>query len=183
MANKTQGENYTPGNLPDTADGLIQFLYDELWRIAIALERFPAGFSVNELNTTIPVTTVPTEFRLFEGETPAYDLPGGGWDSTLGEWTASATGLYQVNCNAIIQPFGAGNKDYAADLKIYINDVEAFANSTVGDDAFSLSCAIAVSGLITREDVLRATLTLVHEQFTGNTTFDAYMSATSTALQ
>ena len=180
---KTPPERYVPGNIPDSVDGLIQFLYDELPRISAAMLALPVGVSVNEQGVTIPVTTVPTEFRLFEGAAPIYDLPGGGWNSTLGEWTVLSTGLYQINANAIIQPFGAGNKDYAAEIKLYINDVETFANAAVGDDAFRLSCSLAISGRLQREGVIRLTLTVVHDQFVGNTTYDAAMSITSTALE
>ena len=180
---KRNPDRYVPGNLPNTTEGLIQFLYDELPRISAAINRLPAGVSVKEVAAAIPITTIPTEFRLFEGETPNYDLPGGGWDITLGEWTIPATGLYQLNGNAIVDPFGSGNKDYAATLTLYENDISIFENSAVGDDAFPLAVSMALSGRLQREDVIRMALTVVHDQFVGNTTYTASMSATSTALE
>lgn len=180
---KLPQERYQPGNLPETLPGLLSFLYDELWRIARALNAFPIGMNVREDAIAVPVDTTPTEHRLFENVTPTLDLPGGNFNEPLGEWTAPASGIYQVNVNSVVDPFGAGNKDYAAKLRIYIDDIEAWSNTDVGDDAYTLSCSMAISGLLERGEVIRFTLELVHEQFTGNTTVTSFMSISATAIQ
>jgi len=183
MALKAPIDRYTPGNLPDTADGLIQFLLDELERIAAAMNEFPVGINVGEVQIGVPVTTIPAEFRLFEGETPLFDIPGGSWDLPLGEWTCPATGLYTINVVCSIAPFGAGNKDYACTLRVYSDDVEILSTSSVGDDAFPLGADIGLSTFIDRESVIRATITIVHDQFVGTTTVTSFMSIVSSALQ
>ena len=179
---KRNPDRYVPGNLPNTTEGLIQFLYDELPRISAALLALPAGISVREL-AAVPISPVEQETRLFEGETPEFDLPGGGWDITLGEWTVPATGLYQLNGNIIVEPFGAGNKDWTVVLVLYRNDVEVFRNSAVGNDAFSLSCSMALSGRLQREDVMRMTVITQHEQFTGVSNYSAAWTASSTVVE
>ena len=59
MAKQTT-ERYHPGNLPDSPDGLIQFLFDELWRIAQAISAHIVGATVTQLGLIVPVTPVPT---------------------------------------------------------------------------------------------------------------------------
>ena len=180
---KPNSERYVPGLIPDNPAALIQFLQDELPRISAAMNRFPNGVGVDANYPAVPVTTVPTEYRLFEGALSNYDLPGGGWDPTTGEWTCAASGLYQINLNAVVSPFGLGNKDYGATLRLYINDVEQWTSPAVGDDAYQLTCSISVSGRLVRESVIRATITIAHDSFTGNCPVDANMSISSTALE
>lgn len=163
-------DKYVPSQIPETLPGLVQFFYDELPRIAAAINEAPSAVNVNQSVAGVPITTVPTEFRLFEGELPKNDLPGGGWDSVAGEWTILVSGFYQVNLVANITPFGSGNKDYAASLNLYKNNGLLFTTGNVGDDAFDLGTAMAMSIDLLREDVIRTTITLVHDQFVGNTT-------------
>ena len=180
---KQPSERYVPGNIPDTLPGLIQFLYDELPRISQALNEFPVGLNVAQSEPGVPITTIPATFRLFEGETALFDLPGGGWDVALGEFTIAVTGLYQLNIVSDVLPFGAGNKDYAANLVFLINDVEVFAAGNVGQDNFRLGCAIAISTFLVQGDVIRATIELVHDSFVGTTTVTSFMGISSTAQQ
>ena len=180
---KQPAEPYFPGNLPDTLTGLIAFLYDELWRISRALTEFPVGMNVGQSVGGVPITTIPTEFRLFEGEQALLDLPGGGWDVALGEWTVPLNGLFQINANCVVEPFGAGNKDYAATLRLYVNDVATWQNTDVGDDAFTLSCTLAISGSLKQGDVVRWSIGLVHDQFVGVTTVTSFASLSSTAQE
>lgn len=174
---------YTPGNLPDTGDGLIQFLFDELPRIAAALNKFPSGMSVSQAVNDVPVTTVPTEFRLFEDEPANFDIPGGGWDIPLGEWTVPATGLYVVTANVLVAPFGAGNKDYAVQLTLYIDNVQLWRGASVGQDNLEIGASVSAVGRAVRDSVIRATITLVHDQFVGTTTVTAQMGITSTVQE
>ena len=183
MARKVPVDRYRPGTLPDTGDDLIQFLFDELVRIAAAINTFPVALNVSESQAGVPVDTIPTEFRLFEGVDPLLSIPGGYWDNPLGEWECAASGLYMVNVNVTVQPFGSGNKDYACSLTVYADDVEILSTATVGDDAFPLGAAIALGTFISRETKIRATITLVHDQFSGTTTVDAYMTIISTAIE
>ena len=180
---KRPSEKYYPGNVPDTLPALVQFLFDELFRISEAIRAFPVGMNVKEARIGVPITTTPTEDRLFEGAAADLDLPGGGWDSVLGEWTVPVNGLYQININSVVAPFGAGNKDYAAEIKLYIDNVERWSNADAGQDNFRLSCSLAASGFLFRESVIRVTITLVHDQFVGSTTVTSFMGITSTAQQ
>jgi hypothetical protein len=182
---KTPAEPYYPGNVPDNLPALITFLYDELWRISRALTEFPVGMNVAQQASGVPVSTVPQEFRLFENElgNPVLDLPGGGWDNVTGEWTVPLNGLFQINVNSVVQPFGGGNKDYAAILHMYVNDVELWSNTDVGDDAYPLSCALSISGFLKHLDVVRWTIELVHDQFVGTTQVTSFASLTSTAQE
>lgn len=180
---KRPAERYVPANIPDTLPALVQFLYDELWRISRALNEFPVGLNVTEDQAGISVDTTPQETRLFEGVDPTLDLPGGDWNNPLGEWTVPLTGLYQININAVVAPFGSGNKDYAAKIVLYVNDVETWANTDVGNDQFPLSCTLSVSGLLSISDVVRITIVLQHEQFTGVTSVNAFMTTAITAAK
>jgi len=180
---KRPSERYVPGDIPDTLPGLIQFLYDELPRIAQALNEFPVGVNVQQSVPGVPINLIPTTFNLFIGEPFDFDLPGGGWNSATGEWTAPVSGLYQLNLVADVTPFGTGNKDYAANLEFLVNDLVVFSAGNVGQDDFRLGTAIAISSFLTRGDVLRATITLVHDSFVGSTTVTAFMGISSTAQQ
>jgi hypothetical protein len=180
---KQPSEKYYPGNIPDTLPALVQFLFDELWRISRALNEFPVALNVSEIEIGVPVTTTPTEFRLFEGETPILDIPGGSWDIALGEWTAPVTGLYQINVNTVTTGPGAGNKIWGVVVRLYVNDIQRWENTDVGDDAFKLSCALSVSGRLLREDVVRLTITLEHEQFVGSTDVESHLSLINVAQE
>ena len=180
---KQAAEKYYPGTIPDTLPALIAFLYDELYRISAALAAFPVGVNVAQVAVGVPVTTIPTEFRLFEGAAADLDLPGGGWDSVTGEWTVPLNGIFQINANCVVDAFGAGNKDYAATLRLYVNDVATWQNSDVGDDAYNLSCTLAISGVLKHLDVLRWSIELVHDQFVGVTNVVSFASVTSTAQE
>ena len=183
MAGKRPSERYVPGDIPDSLPGLIQFLYDELPRISQALNEFPVGLNMSQALAAIPIDTVAVEERLFINEPFDLDLPGGGWDQVLGEWTVPVTGLYQVNSNVVIGAFGAGQFDYGATLRLYVNDVVRWQNADAGQDDFDLSCSLSISGFLIREDVLRWTIALQHQQQTGTVPGVATCGVTSTAQQ
>ena len=180
---KQPSERYVPGNIPDTLPVLIQFLYDELPRISQALNEFPVGLNVSQSVPGVPINLIPTTFNLFINEVALFDLPGGGWNEATGEYSIAVTGLYQLNIVTDVTPFGAGNKDYACQLEFLKNDVVIFAAGNVGQDDFRLGCAIAISTCLVRGDILRATITLVHDSFVGSTTVTAFMGISSTAQQ
>ncbi len=180
---KRPSEKYYPGNIPNTLPALVQFLYDELPRIAQALNEFPVGLNVDQAEAAVPIGIVAVEFRLFEGATPSLDLPGGGWDSILGEWTVPVSGLYQLNANVIIGAFASGQFDYGATLRVYSNDVELFQNSDAGQDDFDLSCNLSISSFVLRDAVLRWTIALQHQQQTGTVPVVATAGVTSTAQE
>lgn len=181
MALKTSVERYYPGNLPDTPAGLIQFLYDELWRISEAFAAFPAGVSVDETDPAVPVSPAGTETRLFENIAANWDLPGGRWDATNGEWETALNGLYQINLLINAQPVGGGNKDMGCKLTFYLDDVELISQTQFGADEYPLAASMAISGRLLREHVVRATITLFHENITTTTEVFAAMSISSTA--
>lgn len=180
---KTPTERYLPGILPNTAEGLIQFFYDELPRIATALNAFPVGLNVEQAEAAVPIGTTPVEFRLFEGATPSLDLPGGGWNAVTGEWTVPLSGIYQLNANVVIGAFGAGQFDYGATLRVYADDVVFFLNSDAGQDDFDLSCVLPISAFVARDTVLRWTIGIGHQQQTGTVPVVATVGVTSTAQE
>ena len=110
-------------------------------------------------------------------------MPGGGWDSALGEWTCGVNGLYQINANVVVGAFGSGQFDYGATLRLYANNVVLFVNSDAGQDDFDLSCSMSVSSFIERETVLRWTIGLAHQQQTGTVPVVATAGITSTAQE
>ncbi|GAF85951.1 unnamed protein product [marine sediment metagenome] len=183
MPNKFPVERYRPAALPDIGPALLTHLYDEFTRISQALIAFPVALNVNETQLGVPVTTIPTEFRLFEGVDATLDLPGGDWDSVLGEYKVPTTGLFQINLNSTSSAVGAGNKDWQALVRLYVDDVEIWGVNDSGQDDFPLTCQLSVSGRLVRDSIVRASIELVHEQFVGSTTVTAFMNLTQVAQE
>jgi len=65
---------------------------------------------------------------------------------------------------------------------LYQNDVKLYQRGSTGDDSFPHYANMAVSARILRGDVIRMTMTIVHDQFAGQTTYEADMSITSTSV-
>jgi len=179
---KATTEKYYPSNVPDTPAGLIQYLYDELWRISTAINAAPAAVSVEQAGAAAPVAPGGIESRLFEGTIPYYDLPGGGWVTNLGEWVVPADGIYQFTTSIKVQPFGGGNKDYSIVLRVYVNDVQIQSGGSTGDDAHPHYAVLANAAQLLSNDRVRTTLTIDHDNFTGDGIYDAVMSITSAVL-
>lgn len=179
MARKVPTERYTPASVP-SVEGLPQFLYDELWRIATAIEPFPITLNIKMLGMLVGIGPTPTSSRLFLGIDPLQENPGGQWDSALAEWVCDVTGVYQMSVNLLIEPFGAGNKDYLAQVFIYTEEDglprEIWHSTDTGIDNMELGVAISLAGPLTKGDKLWAEAVLMHELFTGNVTVNAYMS-------
>jgi hypothetical protein len=156
-------ERDRPGIIPDDPDGLIQFLYDELWRIAAAMENFIAGVTVEEFAAAVPIGNPGALYPLFVGIPATIDVPGGNWDQPTGTWEAPATGFYSINLICQVQGLAApGNQDYVVNLNLEINGVIVYTASNSGNDSYPLSCSIAFTGELIEQDIIGGSVQLVH---------------------
>jgi hypothetical protein len=184
MALKEPTARYSPGSIP-SVEGLPEFLQDELWRIATAISAFPVTLNIEQVGLIVPITPVPVTFRLFIGALPISEVPGGGWDSALGEWINPVNGIYNMSVNTNIEPFGQGNKIYESEVSIWADDNinpprevwRTYANAP--DDQF-LSATISLSGPLVDQSKLWAELTVFDDQFSGDIIVNSYMSIVST---
>ena len=177
MARPLQQE-YDPNPVPSNLDDIPRFLFEELERIKVALYAQPVALSINETGTWA-VTTVVTWETLFIGETPGWEVPGGGFDSTTGIWTCPQAGLYDFGLQAEIEPFGGGNKNYYAGLRLFVRhpdlSIDTYESTDGGADDVPLG--VSLSGLIplVSGDELLAEMTIVHEIFVGSVNYEARM--------
>ena len=167
---------YHPNPVPSQLDDVPRYLYDELVRIKEAFIEQPTAMAI-ETSFDYTVTTVLIWDRIFNDGVvvPTWDIPGGGFDNTTGEWTCPQDGLYSIDVQMTVQPYGAGNKDYYAGLRLYKDSggvVEYRETTDGGDDAIPLG--VTLSGLIPllQGDVLAVDAAVVHDQFVGTTTVD-----------
>jgi hypothetical protein len=180
---KPTTERYHPGNLPDDAQALIPFLFDELWRIAQAISGHIVGMNVVQTGLIIPIAAVPVTQQLFLGELPLSDLPGGAWDPATGSYTVPENGQYQLSIDCVVYPFGAGNKLYSGDVFFLVEGIELWRSTTSGDDDLKLGISISVGARLLAGQVLTAWITLEHDQFAGDVTVDSYMSINQTSSE
>jgi hypothetical protein len=179
MANKRPTERYVPGNVPDTLPGLVQFLYDELWRIATAINPFPISLNIEQFELLADVAPLPQLTQLFVGSVPIRELPGGAWDSASGRWVCPVSGVYQISINCRVEPFGAGNKIYQAVVSIVLDGDTAdpvWSSTDNGPDDRPLGVNITLSGPVNEGQTLSAFVSLDDDQFTGQCVVDSYMS-------
>ena len=162
---------YNPNPVPSNRDDLPRYIYDELVRIKESFIAQPTALAIED-SFDYPVTTVLTWERMFDGGVvvPTWDVPGGGFDNTTGEWTCPQYGLYSVNVQMTVQPYGSGNKDYYAGLRLYIDRggiIEYRESTDGGDDAIPLG--VTLNGLlpIQQGDVLAVDAAVVHDIFVG----------------
>ena len=167
---------YYPLPVPTEPPGLPRYLEEELERIKNALYAEPVSLSVSDTGT-ITIDPTPGYERLFDDgtQTPTWEVPGGSFDNTTGEWTNPQDGLYSVGLQLPVDAFGPGNKTYFASTRItqvrdsaIINQWEA---TDGGDDDVPLS--VSQTGLVFLQagDVLYTEAQAVHEQFTGTATY------------
>jgi hypothetical protein len=162
---------YYPYPIPTDINDIPRYLYEELQRIQIALVEQPTAFAIED-SADYTVTTILTWERLFDDGVivPSWDVPGGSFDNTTGEWTCPQSGLYDINAQMTVQPYGAGNKTYYAGLRLYrLRDqtVEYREATDGGDDAIPLG--VTLNGLVPllQGDVLALDAAVVHDQFVG----------------
>jgi hypothetical protein len=149
---------------------------EELNRIRDALLANPVIVAI-EGSGTIGIDTTPTTVRLGIGDTPEIDVPGGAWDSTLGDWTVSLSGIYTFAVQAFIAAFGPGNKSYQATLEVFVNSISRGVQITGGADDVPLALNLSKSTGLIAGDVVYVELTTLHEQFTGSSDYSYSMSA------
>jgi hypothetical protein len=181
MANKIPTRPYLPGNVPDTPAALIQFLFDELYRIAAAINPFPVSLVVKQIGLIVAVTPVPTTVRLFIGSVPVQEYPGGAWDPGPGEWVNPVSGLYTVNVNSNVEGFGTGNKLYQLSIQLWEdNHIDPpsiiWATEANGPDDRVLSVQVDLSGAVLQGSSIYAEATVFDDQFSGNVTLNSHMS-------
>jgi len=168
---------YRPGNIPNDPSVLPTWLYDELWRIAVAINKQPEGLGVNQ-SVSVPIGTTSQETQLFVGAVANFDTPGGGWNETTGEWTAQVTGGYQLNLQAWLERFTQpGNRDYSLALRIYINDVVAYTVAESANEDYDSTATAALLLILQAGDALKCTITTQSEASGGAVTCNAQLSA------
>ena len=165
---------YTPGQVPTGVDGLPRFLADEFRRIQEALIAQPVAMAVDETGD-YAVGTVENWVRVFVGATPSWDVPGGNFDSVTGIWTCPQSGLYSLDANLKVEPYGAGNKNYFAGVRIEIDrgGVITYKETTDGG-VDNIPLGVQLAGLIPllQGDKLAVEMTIVHETFVGTAPYD-----------
>jgi hypothetical protein len=181
MANKTPTQRYVPGNVPDTPAALIQFLFDELYRIASAINPFPITLNIEQVGLIIPISPVPISQRLFIGVDPLSENPGGAWDPQAGEWICPVSGTYQMSVNTALLAGSLGNKLYESQLAIWVDNQidpprEVWRTFVNGVDDLPLSNQISLAGPVGAGSVLYVVLTLVDANNSFDATIDSYMS-------
>ena len=165
---------YSPGQVPTGVDGLPRFLADEFRRIQEALVAQPVALSVDETGD-YTVGTVANWVRAFVGATPGWDVPGGNFDSTTGIWTCPQSGLYSITSELEVSPYGLGNKNYYAGIRIYRDSggVITYRETTDGG-VDNVPLGVTLAGLIPllQGDQLAIEMTIVHETFVGTAPYD-----------
>jgi hypothetical protein len=183
MPLKTPGERYVPGNIPETPEALIQFLFDELPRISSALNKFPALLVVKQDDLIVPIGLLPQQFPLFVDEPAVQELPSGYWSPSIATWQVPAGGMYQFSLTTSVEAFGAGNKDYFILLGIYLNNNLIWESVSSGADNVPLGASLSLGAILTAGDLITAKITTQHEQFTGDIVVDSIMTIVSTYLE
>ena len=159
---------YSPSAVPRNPDELPRFLEAEFRRIQTALLAEPVALSVQE-EDAIAVTTAINWTDLFTGATPVWEIPGGSFDTTDGNWTCPQTGLYQVSLTLEVAPFGGGNKTYYAGVAIdWTGESSGRRESTTGgDDEIPLGVSLVGMVFLYQGTELSFEFTIVHDQFSG----------------
>jgi len=165
---------YKPDPSPYTLDDVPRYLEQELNRIAQALIAQPVAMAVEEVGDYI-VYTFPNWVRVFVGVAPSWDVPGGDFDSATGYWTCPQRGLYSIDANLEVQPYGSGNKNYYAGVRIYRDAGGVITyNETTDGGVDDIPLGVNLSGLIPLDqgDILAVEITIVHETFVGTAPYD-----------
>ena len=178
---------YQPAPPPNTDDvsELTRYTYDELTRLAQGLINLqqPVALTVVDNNATIPIGPLPVWERLFVGITPEWAVPSNTWNSATAEWTNPQDGLFNMSVVMEVQPFGIGNKDYYAGLRITV--VKATGAPDVvyevtdsGVDDFPLGVTLVIALPLYKGDVVYFEAAAVHENQTGTVDVDALAQIT-----
>jgi hypothetical protein len=169
--------DYQPLPVPYDPRELPRYLEQELYRISQSLISQPVALTVDE-TSVLQVTTVANWQRLFLSQTASWDIPGGGWDPVLAEWTCPQQGLYFNIADLRVEPYGAGNKTYYAGVRIVIDRADGSPDVVVqavdsGQDDFDLGVTLPLQTPIFFGDVVHWEATVVHDQFIGDATINS----------
>jgi hypothetical protein len=179
MGMKRPVERYRPSSTPDTPDGLIPFLTEELNRIAISFEALGAGAGVLESAAAVPISPAGTPFLLFVDQPPQWDRPGGTWQPPTATWVCPVSGLYLVTLDCRVAGLNApGAQDYETVLQLLENGALRYSAANSGNDQFATSCTIATVAYIEREAEIQARVLLIHQSRTGTVPAEFTMSFT-----
>ena len=165
---------YAPFPVPNDAKDLPRYIAAELDRIRQAFLAQPVSLTVEETGTAA-VTTAINWFDLFIGETPTWDIPGGGFDPVTGIWACPQGGLYTLGLSLEVRPFGGGNKTYYAGVAIDYSgsSVGRFESTDGGNDAIPLGVGLNSQVPILQGTLLKCEATIVHNQFSGDADYKA----------
>jgi hypothetical protein len=163
-------EEYYPLPVPGN-DEMARFLEEELERIRNALYAQPVAFTISE-TANLDVTTVPNWQRLFQISPPSWEVPGGEWNTLLAQWTCPQNGLYQHTVDFRVEPYGSGNKQYFAGIRLYRVPADGGATEVIeavdsGQDDFPLGVTLPVQAPAYAGDIFYVEGTVVHETFVG----------------
>lgn len=161
---------YSPSVPPEKFEDWARWIDDELYQISLT---FLTDISMLALSSdgVILVEDVPNPVVLGIGFDPIIDRPSGGWDKVTGEFIVTEAGFYLVSGNVSINPFGTGNKNYGAQLEIFVNGVSEFFQANGGADDVPLGMSMSHSVSLRREDIVTMELSVIHEQFTGSSNY------------
>jgi hypothetical protein len=174
---------YYPHPVPTDITDLPRYLRDEFDRISNSLVPEPVALSVSEADAFL-VTTVVTWADLFIGEVPGWEVPGGQFDQATGIWTNPKEGLYSIDLSMEVAPFGAGNKNYFAGVRILFTGPGApitLTSTDGGDDSIPLG--VTLSGLVPLNvgTTIECEATIVHDQFIGSADYFASLQIINVA--
>lgn len=161
---------YSPTTPPIEFKDWHRWIDDELRRIENAIRSQNTLFAV-EGDSIIDIAPIINTVVMGIGDAPSVDFPGGNWNSATGEWTCPETAIYNINASAVIEPFGTGNKTYFARIDLLVNDINEGSVTDGGLDDIELGVAATKPLAMSKGDVLKLTLSVLHEQFTGTSIY------------
>ncbi len=169
-------EVYHPTSPPIEFPDWHRWIDGELSRIALSLAANPIIMTVANGGLPIGIDTTPTTVIIGINDAALFDFPGGAWDPATAEYTVGQGGLYTVQCQVFLDAFGPGNKSYHATLEVFVNNITRAVQLTGGADDVPLAVNLNNMLILEVEDLVRVELTVVHEQFTGATTYSYSLS-------
>lgn len=165
---------YQPNIVPTDPAELPRWLDVELNKISLALVAQPVAMAIDETGDYV-VYTFPNWGRVFVGVAPSWDVPGGNFDTATAIWTCPQSGLYSLDANLKVEPYGSGNKNYFAGVRIYRDSggVITYKETTDGG-VDNIPLGVQLAGLVPllQGDQLAVEMTIVHETFVGTAPYD-----------
>lgn len=172
--------DYQPTSPPAEFDDWPRWMDEELYHIAEALLESPVIMVITGSGNINFDTTINT-IILGQGQAVDYAYPEGTWDTAAGEWTCPLSGVYSLAINMTIDPFGTGNKNYSAIIKVYKDGV-FFIDAPSGgidDQPLGIGAPITVRARVAQR--WRVEVETLHTQFTGTSPYRYTMTYTRIA--